>query len=150
MGHLPACHPALGLENPAVTKHRRYRVLAALSLAVFAFWLYGEFRTMQENVGFNFGASLRSLCLLAFVSLPFWFPFLLRRGSGFRAPRTSRLVIYSLILGSVLSEAWILLDEARFKRETVASLGLYSRWRAWPNGAAALVYVPYRGIHATD
>jgi len=126
------------------------RALTALVIAGLAFWFYGECRTMQENVGFNFGASFRSLYLLAFLSSLFWLPFLVRRLSGFRAPRTSRLVVCSLIAGTVLSEAWILLDETRFKREAAASLVSYSRGRVWPNGGTALVYIPHRGIHATD
>jgi hypothetical protein len=133
-----------------MTRDCRLRALTALVLTGLAFWVYGECRTMQENVGFDFGASFRSLCLLAFVSSLFWFPFLVRRLFGFRAPRNSRLVICSLVIGAVLSEAWILLDEARFKREAKASDAIYARGRAWPNRAAALVYLPHRGIHATD
>jgi hypothetical protein len=110
----------------------------------------GNYETMTETVGFRLWTSVTSLCMLGFISSIFWFPFVLRRVSGFRASRTSRLVICSLMIGSVLSEAWILFDEARFKGEAAASPDIYSRDRAWPNRAAALVYIPHRGIHATD
>jgi hypothetical protein len=105
---------------------------------------------MDENVGFSFLTAFKSLCLLGFFIAIVWIPLLIRQLSGFRATRTFRLVTYSLIVGSLLSEAWILFDEARFKRETTASLVSYSRARAWPYRATALVYIPHRGIHATD
>lgn len=63
--------------------------------------------------------------------------------------------ILSALLGCVCAEGWIVYDEGRFRdevsRHTAAGFTTrYGRARAWPNTNGSLVFVPGRGIHATQ
>ena len=55
-----------------------------------------------------------------------------------------------LVVGSGLSEAWILRDESRFENEAARATATYSRPRAWPNQGCSLVFIPGKGVHSTD
>jgi hypothetical protein len=55
-----------------------------------------------------------------------------------------------LLVACTLSERWIISDETRFAVEASKASGVFSRDRAWPNHGCSLVYIPGRGIHATD
>lgn len=66
--------------------------------------------------------------------------------------RASLVLAAALLAGAAASEAMLLVDEAAFASEMTRTppTTVYARARAWPHVDAALVYVPGRGIHATD
>jgi hypothetical protein len=125
---------------------------AGLLGLVAGFWLYGVGRSMAENVGFELASLFAGLYIAVLVPIPFVFPcaaLALWRG---HSPNAC-LATYTacLVLGSLVSEVSMLVDEARFRAEIAAHLELpHNRARAWPNETVALVYWPDRGIHATD
>lgn len=57
-----------------------------------------------------------------------------------------------LVTGGILSECWILADESAFASEIQenGSGKDYDRARVWPNEGCSLVYIPGKGVHATD
>lgn len=118
------------------------------------FWLYGVGRTMRETVHFSVWAMLSGILLsvllptLAAVLLRFLGRLSVRAGSPWPWLLTSFTV--SLVVGSGLSEAWILRDESRFENEAARATTTYSRPRAWPNQGCSLVFIPGKGIHSTD
>ena len=112
-----------------------------------SFWLYGGGRTMCETVGITWagfrcgaivGVGGPMLAALLFVPI-------VRRKKAFVVALTS-----AVVAGAIASELWILRDERIFIREVENRASLYSRARAWPNHRSSLVFVPGRGIHATD
>jgi len=118
------------------------------------FLLYGIGRTMRETVNFNTTASLSGLLLGVVLPLIVILPVLIAKKLWFRTvawPGSLLLVAFvaSLLVGSLVSEAWILRDEARFSAETTNAIP-YSRPRAWPNQTCSLVFVPGKGTHGTD
>ena len=123
-----------------------------------AFWFYGAGRTMYETVGLNIramaaGSFIGVICptLMTISAL-----FVLRRFWTNLKPMTLLSIILGLgiglSIGSILSEGWILVDESKFASEVHESTSEqgYGRARSWPNEGCSLVYVPGRGIHATD
>jgi hypothetical protein len=121
------------------------------------FWLYGIGRTMRENVNFDTTASLSGLLLGVGLPLVVLLPTLIVKKVWFPEkawPMSSLLAAFAvaLLAGSLASEWWILRDEARFSVEASKTNGgtPYSRSRAWPNQTCSLVFVPGKGIHATD
>jgi hypothetical protein len=124
---------------------------------------------MAETVGFHVMPSLGGL--FVGLALPLWFvlfgifvplvvllpPVLTATSSrvrvNVRAASTSFLAFaVCLLAGNVVSEACLLVDEARFSAEVAngSRTAIYSRPRAWPNDLGGLVYVPGNGIHSTD
>jgi hypothetical protein len=140
------------------TMNRNIILLPLTSIEfVLVFWLYGIGRTMRETVGFNTTATVSGFSLTLVFSLVFLFLLLLLATSLDVKLKRWRLILVlflgSLILGSAMSETWILWDEARFRDEIVTRPDIsrpYSRPRAWPNEVGSLVYVPTKGIHSTD
>lgn len=131
----------------------RGRFLAVLGLAsslALSFWTYGGGRTMCETVGLTWRGCR---CGVIVEALPWaiitlvWVLFLRRYYSP-------GIVIAAIALafavGSVSSELWILHDENKFIETATASGKRQGRPRAWPNSIAALVYIPGKGVHATD
>lgn len=125
---------------------RLARVVAFIACVAVAFWLYGIGRTMAETVGVSWRGAL-SGALLGFVapSVAVILVALARRQRWLMMALT-----LAFILGSVVSELWILNDEHRFASEVGTTSEIRSRPRAWPNGTASLVYLPGKGVHATD
>jgi hypothetical protein len=83
----------------------------------------------------------------------FSLPIALRLGrTGRRGRLWLGVFMLSLLLGNIVSEGWIQLDEARFRHEVARQdkTSVYSRARAWPNGNASLVHIPGKGYHGTD
>ena len=134
----------------------------SLALVIFCgfslgFWLYGVGRTMRETVNFNTIASLSGLVLGVALPMVAALPLVIAKKLWFREkvwPVPSWFVAFAFCLlgGSLVSEVWILLDEARFSTEVskTNSEAAYSRSRAWPNQTCSLVFVPNKGIHSTD
>jgi hypothetical protein len=138
------------------------RIAFTMTTMVFfcliSFWLYGEVRTMCETVGPNTRA-IGSGIFLGMV-----YPALITISALFVVRRfwtslkpTSLLSIIlgtaiGLLTGSILSECWIRADESRFVSEIHENgAGMhYGRARAWPNAGCSLVYIPGKGVHATD
>lgn len=62
--------------------------------------------------------------------------------------------VLALTLGVGASEAWILRDEAAFRREVLAGQAAgpqpMDRPRAWPNGTGHLIYRPGAGFSSND
>jgi len=137
-----------------------WRLILAFVLGlglVFGFWMYGCLRTMQETVGFNIQTTSISILFTAALSTPIilflFLGFKLILKIKAKANTLAISIFYlSIILGSSVSECWILQDERNFSREIsqISPTEVYSRARAWPNEAALLVFVPNEGIHATD
>jgi integral membrane sensor domain MASE1 len=122
------------------------RVLAFIACVAAAFWLYGAGRTIAETVGISWrGTVSGALLSFAVPSAVVSFMPLVRRERWLMTALT-----LALVLGSVLSELWILNDEHRFTSEVAAAGEIRSRPRTWPNGTASLVYLPGKGVHATD
>jgi hypothetical protein len=133
-----------------------------LSLAIIVglglgFWLYGVGRTMCETVGFTTRASLFGLLLSVVLPRVFALSLFIAKNLWWREkvwPVTTLCIVFgvSLLVGSITSEFWILGDEKKFAAEVsrVSKDNLYSRPRAWPNQICSLVFMPGKGIHATD
>jgi hypothetical protein len=133
-----------------------------LALAIFigfsvGFWLYSVGRTMRETVSFDSAALCFGLLLGVILPSVAVLPLLLARTVWpklklWTPPWAFVALGLALLVGSVLAEWWILRDERRFSDEvSKASLNSpYSRPRAWPNGTSTLVFIPGKGIHATD
>jgi hypothetical protein len=111
---------------------------------------------MSETFHFNMRASVFGLTLVVAVPLlilpillsakKLWLP-----GRSWAASSWLAVLGMSLLVGSLISEMWILRDEARFSAEAAQANGnRYSRARAWPNQGCSLVFMPGRGIHSTD
>jgi uncharacterized membrane protein YbhN (UPF0104 family) len=115
-----------------------------------AFWLYGIGRTIHETVGINAAATFSGLAFgVCLPSVILVLVLVVRR--SFRKRRWAvALLILCLLLGSLLSELSILHDEQSFRVEAGAVNSVYSRARAWPNDGCTLVFVPGKGVHATD
>lgn len=125
---------------------RLARVVAFIACAAAAFWLYGAGRTMAETVGISWrGTVSGALFGFAVPSAVVMFIALVRRERWLMTALTLALGI-----GSIASELWILNDEHRFASEVARTSEIRSRPRAWPNGTASLVYLPGKGVHATD
>ena len=128
--------------------------MAALAAAAAGFFVYGHGRTMSETFGFSATSSAASLLLSAFLAAPV---LLVVVFAGFVTRKFDPgppvvMLAAGLLTGCVTSEAWILLDEARFSAEVGALRPgeFHDRGRAWPFQDAALVFIPGEGIHATD
>lgn len=136
------------------------KIVLAIAIAigfVVGFWFYGMGRTMRETVSFNITASLCGLFLVVFFSLIGVLTVILVKGivfAGKKWPMTSLFAafIIALLIGSLISEASLLQDEARFAAEVSKAnpQTIYSRARAWPNGDCSLIFIPGKGIHSTD
>lgn len=145
----------------AITEARR-RLLLGLVVVAYgllmsgaAFWLYGGFRTLGENFGFDWKSTFMSAAFTAlFLFLPQLTAALLLRRSPLVVGRTMKALwlasAAAWLLGCGLSEALILADERAFEAE-VRERGnqSYSRARSWPHGDAGLVYNAGT-FHATD
>jgi hypothetical protein len=122
-------------------------VAALIACFAAAFWLYGIGRTMAETVGASWRGTASGAALgFAAPSVIVILIVLARRD------RRSSMTVLTLafVLGSVVSELWILNDEHRFASEIATADEIRSRPRAWPNGSASLVYLPGEGVHAID
>lgn len=133
------------------------RVLVIVLVVVVGFWLYGIGRTMRETVGFNVTALCSGLLLGFALPLTVFLPLLISRTvwpvlKSWTELSSFRALVVALLIGCLLSESWILRDERKFSAETSqATLDRpYSRPRAWPNTGSSLIFVPGKGIHATD
>ena len=126
--------------------------LAVTAIVAFslAFWLYGIGRTMSETVTFTTSGVLSGMLLSCFLPLLLILPMIRALRDVRATAKLAALIATVLLAGSVASEVAILEDEHRFSMEATRATGVYSRPRAWPNGAGSLVWVPGRGIHATD
>jgi hypothetical protein len=129
-----------------MTFKRLARVFAFIACMGAAFWLYGAGRTMAETVGVSWQGTF-SGALFGFMA-PCVAVMLVALAR--RERRLMTALTLALVLGSVISELWILNDEHRFRSEVAAASEIRSRPRAWPNGTASLVYLPGKGVHATD
>jgi integral membrane sensor domain MASE1 len=118
---------------------------AFIACVAAAFWLYGIGRTMAETVGISWRGTA-SGGLIGFAAPSIVILIALAR----RERRLMTGLTLALVLGNVVSELWILNDEHRFASEVVTASEIRSRPRAWPNGTASLVYLPGKGVHATD
>jgi len=118
---------------------------AFIACVAVAFWFYGIGRTMSETVGVSWRGTASGV-VLGFAA-PSVIVILIALA---RRERRLMALTLALILGSVVSELWILNDEHRFTSEVAAASEIRSRPRAWPNGTASLVYLPGKGVHATD
>jgi len=125
---------------------RLARVVAFIGCVALAFWLYGGGRMMAETVGVSWRGTL-SGALLG-VAVPGIVVTLIALARHER--RLITTLMLALVTGSVVSELWILRDEHRFASEIATASGIRGRPRAWPNGTASLVYLPGKGVHATD
>ena len=121
------------------------------------FYSYGGARTMAETFTFDLAASLYGLLLGVVIPVLFVGPIAAGKKLWGREklwPPSALFLLFasSLLVGSLISECWILMDEARFAGEVSRSAGtnLFSRPRAWPNELCSLVFVPGKGIHSTD
>lgn len=119
---------------------------AFIACVAVAFWLYGVGRTMAETVGVSWRGTA-SGAVLGFAA-PSIIVILIALAR--RERRLMTLLTLALVVGSAVSELWILNDERRFASEIAAAREIRSRPRAWPNGTASLVYLPGKGVHATD
>lgn len=136
------------------------RSLLALAIVIgfsVGFWLYSVGRTMRETVSFDSAALCFGLLLGVVLPSVVVLPLLLARTVWpnlklWTPPSAFVALGLALLVGSLLSEWWILRDERKFSDEaSKASLNSpYSRPRAWPNGTCSLVFIPGKGIHATD
>ena len=138
------------------------RIAFAMATMVFtcpiAFWIYGEVRTMCETVGLNTRATGSGIFLgMVYPALITISALFVVRRFWNSSKATSLLSIslgigIGLLTGSILSECWILTDESRFFSE-IRENGTekhYGRARAWPNAGCSFVYIPGKGVHATD
>ena len=121
------------------------------------FWFYNIGRTMRESVNFDVSAIFCGLMLVVLFSMiPVMSLFILKSifPSQTKWSLFSLLILFSVSLGSgsLLSEAMLLRDEARFAAEVMRAnpQSIYSRPRAWPNQNCDLVFIPGKGIHSTD
>lgn len=112
---------------------------------------------MRETVGFDVAAFgfglLTGVGLPLFIILPFLVFKTIRLREKIRpTPWLIAVLAANLLIGSLISEWWILRDETQFSEEVSKADGQnpYSRARAWPNQSCSLVFVPGKGIHATD
>ena len=141
---------------------RKARIAFAMATMVLAcppaFWLYGEVRTMCETIGLNTRSIFASILLgmvypalmtisALFVVGRFW--------SRMKASSLLSIILgmgMGLVTGGILSECWILADERTFASEIQqnGSGEHYGRARVWPNEGCSLVYIPGKGVHATD
>ena len=118
--------------------------------ALYAFWMYSILKSMGETLGFRIEIFLRDLSLVTLAPLLLTLPILPTFVSRRRLTNFVSAIVAASIIGSAVAEATIFADERRFMSECQHRTGLYSRPRAWPNGGSSLVYVPGRGVHATD
>lgn len=115
-----------------------------------AFWSYGIGRTLCETTGLTWRGSLCGVTIAlgaCAVTGSVW-SFITRRlhlRAGFWAAFGA-----AFLLGAITSELCILRDERLFAEQVATSGKLQSRPRAWPNDSGMLVYVPGKGVHATD
>ena len=129
---------------------------AAISIGLaVGFWFYASARNLSETVNFDVTTFLTSLLVSVVVPLVLASTIvsaycLWRRAKDWPPPRTLVLFAFSLLLGSLAAEGWMLQDEALFEREVSSLDSKYSRARAWPNQTGSLVFVPGRGINGTD
>ena len=135
-------------------KERLLPAIATIVLVPIAFWLYGAGRTMCETEGLNIKASSAGLFLSVVVPVSLVLPWLLLVNDvpALKSCSLKVAIGLALVIGSTLSECWILLDEASFSSQVRTGLpeDRFCRPRAWPNQGCSLVYVPGRGTHATD
>jgi hypothetical protein len=136
-----------------MTTRLLYAATIVLTFAV-GFWLYGVARTMRETVFFNPAATASGMLLGVGVPVVGAVLCLIAKALWFRQRSWNPLLLVALAVslsaGNAASEAWILWDEAGFWAEVASTDGPYSRARAWPNRAYRLIYMPGKGIHATD
>jgi len=135
-------------------------VLFAFAFGGASFVLFGSFRTLTAEVGFDAATvALSSAAVLLFLSPALLLvgavgAFVTRRNHGARmgTARAAALALCTILLGCAFSEAWIEVDEGRFARdvEARALTAHFARPRAWPNETASLVFAPGRGVTATD
>jgi hypothetical protein len=125
-------------------------VLTTIVAFSLAFWLYGIGRTMRETVTFTASGWVFGMLLSFFLPLLLILPMIRALRDVRATAKLAALIGAALLAGSVTSEVAILQDEHRFSMEAARATGVYSRPRAWPNGAGSLVWVPGQGIHATD
>lgn len=121
------------------------------------------FITIQFIPFFGLGFSVNYImATLAFFVLLIFTPLIvlitLVLSGRFKERVLAHLVIFAMVggglIGIIIGESTILLDEAAFRREVeqaeFSGLDSYGRARAWPNGTGSLVWNRGRGIHATD
>jgi len=144
-----------------VTELRRRLLLGlvvvayGLLMSAAAFWLYGGFRTLGENFGFDWKSTLFSVAFTAmFLFVPQLTAALLVRSSPLVVGRTMKALwlasAAAWVVGCGLSEALILADERSFESEVREQIRAdYSRPRSWPHSGCGLVYNLGK-FHATD
>jgi hypothetical protein len=132
-------------------------VLSGVVLVVCAHY-YAQARALMETVGWRPNATLfgvwlslwhLALYLGPFAVLCFLHPSLKRhRTSMFRRMPT---FVFAAAMGWAVAEVWVMTDEVHFLLEVARnSEEHYTRGRVWPNVGTQLVYIPGRGVHATD
>jgi hypothetical protein len=131
-------------------------IIVALAVGGLSFYVYGAVRTMQENIGLAARPLLVSaafpLVILAAAVAIVMAARSFTSGRPAISKRTIVLFAGGWLLGCSASEACILNDERAFAHELSLRprTESYSRPRTWPNEACSLVFIPGRGIHATD
>lgn len=133
-----------------MTARRSVTVVGVAVTSALAFWSYGIGRTLCETTGLTWRGSICGVTIAlgacaAVGSIWFLLTQRLHLRAGFWVAFGA-----AFLLGAVMSELWILRDERLFIAQTSTSGKLQSRPRAWPNDSAMLVYVPGKGVHATD
>ena len=122
---------------------------------VIGFWFYSIGRTMHETFYFSLAAFSSGMLLGFILPLASIVPLLVVKRFWFRERIWAVYSLFivlsvSLLIGCLVSEAWILWDEACFSVEASKFDSIYSRPRAWPNQTCSLVFIPGKGIHSTD
>jgi hypothetical protein len=146
----------------AMRDPRRIRCLlgwaATGGTAAGAFGLYGGLRGMSETFGFDARTSGGALLVECDLGAPLVLAALLLVRFVLRERMSGELQTVLVIgccagalVGTFASEALFLWDESQFLDEVTAHPGAnHSRSRMFPHTDCSLVYIPGRGIHATD
>jgi hypothetical protein len=133
-------------------------ILLSIFSAMFTFWLYSGMRSLSEVIGTHLGVTLYSAVVAFLFLVPLIALALAIMARLLKQIACRQLIVFIMIsgglVGIVLGESAMLIDEASFRREVkqaeTSGLNQYGRSRAWPNGAASLVWNRNSGIHATD
>jgi len=154
-----SCGGRFGFETP---RSRAVLLTYFINVGVFAICAhsYAGARALIQTIGVHlnaalFGALISFVYLVLFAGVFFTLYYLLRllrRGRKWSAPKLHwRALLLSALLGWATAEIWVTADEVRFLSEVARNTEeRYTRGRSWPNVGTQLVYIPGRGVHATD